>query len=542
MSGADGTEFQVDFPTLWVLADWGERHCVVPDGFRKGEPFRDYDWQLWCTLNHYRVKPTAVIGQGATAFHYRRSQIVAPQKIGKGPWSAKVVAGEAVGPTVFNGWARGGEVYDCEEWGCGCGWTYVYRAGEPTAIPQPTPLIQLTAFSVDQTDNVYRPLQSMIRNGPLSHTMRVGEEFIRLPNDGRIDVVTSSAMSRLGNPITFALQDESGIWTATNGMTRVATTQRRGAAGMGGRTMETTNAWDPSEDSVAQKTAESTAADIFRFHRVPPAHWSYRNKQERRRIHRFVYAGSLKEDGGHIDLDAIEGEAAEILATDPAEAERFFGNRIVYGQGSWLSEGLWTSLAAPRPIKPRLSICIGMDGSINNDWTGIRAETLDGWSFTPTYGPDSRPTAWNPAEWGGEIPRGEVRAALDEIMTTYQVERAYFDPEDWESEIDAWALRYGEKRVLWWRTNRITAMYEAIRRTEADLRTGALTHDGCKITATHVANARKVAKPGQKYLLAKPNERQKIDMAMASILAHEAAADARTEGWGRQTTAYAYSA
>lgn len=179
-------------------------------------------------------------------------------------------------------------------------------------------------------------------------------------------------------------------------------------------------------------------------------------------------------------------------------------------------------------------ICLGFDGSLNNDFTAIRAERWDGWQFTPTYGPDRRPTIWNPAQWGGEIPRGEVRAAIDELFTRFEIERAYFDPEDWESEIDAWALEHGAEHVLFWRTNRITPMYEAIRRFETDLATGLITHDGCPITAVHVANARKVAKPGQKYVLAKASEAQKIDAAMASILAHEAAADARAAGWTAQ--------
>jgi phage terminase large subunit-like protein len=179
----------------------------------------------------------------------------------------------------------------------------------------------------------------------------------------------------------------------------------------------------------------------------------------------------------------------------------------------------------------RLRICTGFDGSLNNDHTALRAETHAGRQFTPTYGPDRRPTIWNPAEWGGEIPRGEVRAAIDEVFTTYDVERSYWDPEDWESEIDNFALAYGEEHVLAWRTNRITPMYEAIRRFETDLITGALTHDACPITALHVGNAIKVAKPGQKYVLAKASEAQKIDAAMASILAHEAAADARAAGW-----------
>src|SRR5258707_13410614 len=97
-------EFVVDFPTLFVAADWIEAHCIVPDGlgFLRRDPFVMYDWQLWCTVNHSRIKPTAKIGQLATAFHYRRSQVIAPQKIGKGPWTATIVAAEGAGPVVFN--------------------------------------------------------------------------------------------------------------------------------------------------------------------------------------------------------------------------------------------------------------------------------------------------------------------------------------------------------------------------------------------------------------------------------------------------------
>ena len=57
-------------------------------------------------------------------------------------------------------------------------------------------------------------------------------------------------------------------------------------------------------------------------------------------------------------------------------------------------------------------ICLGFDGSENDDWTAIQAETIDGLTFTPRYGPDKRPTIWNPAEWNEQIPRGEVHAAV----------------------------------------------------------------------------------------------------------------------------------
>ncbi|MBF5002305.1 terminase [Nocardia sp. BSTN01] len=184
----------------------------------------------------------------------------------------------------------------------------------------------------------------------------------------------------------------------------------------------------------------------------------------------------------------------------------------------------------PNP-PPGTAICVGFDGSENNDWTALRAETREGFQFTPRYGPDKRPTIWNPADWGGRIPRGEVHAAVAEVFETWRVARMYADPLDWRSEIGDWALAYGEEHVMEWATNRISPMYFAIRRFETDLSTRRITHDGCPIAATHIGNARKVTKPGDKYVLGKPADHQKIDTAIASILAHEAASDAREAGW-----------
>jgi len=177
------------------------------------------------------------------------------------------------------------------------------------------------------------------------------------------------------------------------------------------------------------------------------------------------------------------------------------------------------------------AICLGFDGSENDDYTAIQAETIDGFTFTPRYGPDKRPAIWNPAEWGGQIPRGEVHAAVDELFERYRVERFYCDPQDWYSEIGDWSLKYGENHVFEWATNRSKVMYAEIKRFEIDLATKRITHDGCPIAGLHLANARKAAKPGQQYVLIKPTNHQKIDAAMARILAHTAASDAREEGW-----------
>ncbi len=336
-------EFVVDFPTLGYLqADWIAWHCPIPDGFHKGEPFVLMDWQLWCTANHGRVREKTpwrpenpVKNQ---AFTNRRSLVVGPQKYGKSPYAASMTLVMALGPDLFAGWAQGGERYECSTWGCGCGFVYEYEPGEPMGMPWPTPLVQLLATSEDQVKNTWTPLQAMIRMGPLAERVRLGEQFIRIGDDGRIDKVTSSALSRLGNPTTGFIQDETGTYTKSNGLVEVAQTMRRGTTAMGGRGIELTNSWDPSEMSTAQQTFESRAPDLFRFFRQAPKNLSYKNKRERRKIHAYVYAGA-----GHIDLDSIEAEAFELLEQDPAQAERFYGNRLVRGLGAWLPDGLWES-------------------------------------------------------------------------------------------------------------------------------------------------------------------------------------------------------
>lgn len=520
-----------------LVADWIEAHCVVPDGFDKGDPFTLQNEQLIFVANHYAVKEDAAFGELATAFVHRRSALIRAQKWGKSPLIAAFICAEGVGPVVFAGFAEPGEVYDCREHGCGCGWVREYEPGEPKGRPWPTPLIQLTATTEDQVENTYDALRPMIDAGPLSVVIpRTGEEFIRLPNGGRIDVVTSKATSRLGQRVTFVVQDETGIWVDAR-MKKVASTQRRGLAGMGGRSIETTNAWDPSEDSVAQATFESQSRDIYKDFRTPPNKWQFSLKPDRRKIFKFNYEGAP-----WVNIDAIEAEAAELLEKSPAEAERFFGNRIVAGDGKWLDLGVWEAKQEQREVAPGTRVCLGFDGSDVDDWTGIRAETLDGYQFTPTFA-GGRPTIWDPKAHGGRVPRGEVNAAVEELFEKYDVVRMYCDPPYWQSEVDAWAGRW-EKRVFPWETYRPAQMHAALERLKTDVASpdSEFTHDGCEQTATHIRNAVERPRPGLRYILGKASEKQKIDLAMSSALAHEAAGDAIAKGANAVTDSYVYFA
>lgn len=521
-------EFVVDFPALWVVPAWIQRHCTIPDGDRKGDPFRLYDWQLWCSVNHYRIKPRARVGQKAPAFFHRRSQVVAPQKTGKGPWSATIIAAEALGPTVFAGWAKVGDKYRCRDHGCPCGWVYSYREGEPMGRPWATPLIQLLASAEDQTDNVYRPLQAMARHDRMCGRMRVGEEFIRLPNDGRIDVVTSSALARLGNPITFALQDETQLYTATNRLIKVAETQRRGLAGMGGRSVETTNAPDPTVDSTARRTMESKAQDVFRFHRIPPTHLDYAIEAERREIHTYVYAGSqhvLEHDG----LDAIEAEAVELMEKDPAQAERFYGNRLVAGSGSAFDLNRFKHLARPKyEVPPGELIVAGVDGAKFRDALALIAtDVVTGhqWPLDIQERPHDAPDDY-------EHDFDQADRAMLNAFDTWQVWRVYIDPQWIDDLVNVWQGRWGDKVIVPWLTHRIRPMCFALAEYHAAIKSGDMTNNGDPTFTSHIGNATKrmtnVLDDDRRpmWLIEKPEERRKIDASMGGALSWKARGDA----------------
>lgn len=553
---------------LLVVPEWIEAHCVIPDRSHSGLPFLLADEQLTFVANHYMVRGSAKFNAAAErdprlpknplaeAFVYRRSQLVRAQKWGKSPLISAFVCAEGVGPVLFAGWAVEGDVYDCADFGCYCGWVYEYAAGEPMGRPWSSPLIQITATSEDQTDNTYDALRPMIELGPLSSLIpKTGEEFIRLPNDGRIDVVTSKGNSRLGQRVTFVVQDETGLWLKSNGGHNLAKKQRQGLAGMGGRAIETTNAWDPAADSVAQRTFESQAKDVNRDFRQPPANLSFRNKAERRKIFQFNYAGAP-----WVSVETIEGEAAEMMEKDPADAERFFGNRLVAGAGKWVTEADWDAKAQdgkdgrPEPITvaPRTAVAMGMDLSNNNDWTGIRLETSDLHQFTPTYrvGGEDRLAVWDPTNFGGFIPRGEVRAAVDFLASEFHIVRAYIDPagsamgaidesaihedDSWRTELAEWATKYGAEVFVGWSCARVSPMHASLEQFRSAIRNpdSRFTHDGDTVTRTHITNAVMIAKTMQRYVLGKPHgaDHQKIDQAMSSTLAHEATMDALRAG------------
>ncbi len=181
-----------EYPTLgYDVGEWIESHVVIPDGYRKGEPFVLTDEMWRFLLRFYQLHEDAEPWPGPFGLRHTGGQLRRSQKWGKDPLGAAVILAEALGPSRFDG-------FDAD--------------GEPVGAPYPTPLIVCLGTSEDQTDNTWRPSLSMIRNGPLIDSpliREVGETKVELASGGRIEPVTTSAKARLGAPMTFVTLTEA---------------------------------------------------------------------------------------------------------------------------------------------------------------------------------------------------------------------------------------------------------------------------------------------------------------------------------------------
>lgn len=495
-----------DLTLGYEVALWIEDNCAIPDGDRAGEPFVLTDEQLRFVLWWYALNPDG-------SFRFRRSLLVRPQKWGKGPLSAAIICAEAAGPVVFDGFDQG---------------------GLPKGRPWATPWIQVVAVSEDQTDNVWTALVPMIELGNLSAEVPdTGKTRINLTGPtgakGLIEPVTSAAISRLGQRLTFALHDETHSWTDHNGGSKLADTQRRNLGGMGGRSLETTNAWDPAEDSVAQHTFEVNLPDVLVDYPEPRA-GSIRNHRERKRVLKHAYAGAP-----WVDLDRIDSEIEELVGRDPGQAERFFLNRIVAGADRAFDVKVFKSLGNGERIPNGRKVTLGFDGARHHDATGIVATDI-GSGHQQVVAVWERPADVPEDEW--EVPSVEVHDAVAEAFDIWDVWRIYADPPYWQTEIDEWAGRYGAERVVKWWTNRLKSMAFAIESWQTDFMDGKLSHDGNEVLVRHVGHA--VKRPTRMrddngaflWVISKDGQKspRKIDLVMAAILSWKGRSDAISDG------------
>lgn len=506
------------FPTLGdAVGEWIEAHCVVPDGYLKGQPYKLTDEMWRFLLHYYRLFEHAAPWPATEALAYYGGQLRRSQKWGKDPFGAAILWAEALGPTRFDGWDA---------------------AGEPVGAPYPTPLIACLGTSEEQTDNTWRPFVSMAQNGPLIDLpgLDVGLTRCMLPGGGKVEPVTTSARARLGAPMTMATITESHLFTLQGGFRRVVGAVKRNIAGMDGRWLELTNAWDPTEGSEAQVTAESGNERVYIDTIEPCRVEVLADDEELYRELLRQYGDSARERGGWVNIRGRIMHEVRSESHLEADRRRFFLNEIVVGQSAFCPPERWDLLARPdEPLQPGEVIALGFDGSKKRDATALVAERLSDrrlfqvriWERPDDAGPD-----WH-------IPTAEVDRVVRDMFGAYRVAVMFADPYKWQDYLDAWAAGFGEQRVVEYPTNVEQRFDKAIDRITTALANGEVTHDGAAVLTQHVRNtvmvkgSKKKARPGEDetlqthYMkLAKRADGAWIDGTVAAVLAHAAAAHA----------------
>jgi hypothetical protein len=519
-----GPAFPGEFPTLgYLVADWIEDSCAIPDRHVAGDPFRLSDEQLEHLLWEYRLHPDAVFdpNRPSAPFVYVGNVLIRSQKWGKGPFSAARICAQAAGPVLFAGW-------DAD--------------GEPVGRPWPTPHVQVTAASEDQTKNIWRALTPMIELGAIGDVIEdTGQQSIYLPSGGVIERVTSAALSRLGARITYVEQDQTESYYETNGRHELADTQRRNLAGTGGRWSATANAWDPSENSQAQIDCESRLPDVYvNYPDAPVGSWM--NMRDRRRIVKAAYKGAP-----WVDIDRILSECARLDAKkDPGQAERFYGNRIVAGSSKAFDIESYKELEGPAGIEPGRLVALGFDGALFYDATGLVATDVET-GHQVVVAAWRRPTSLSDeAEW--QVPIDEVNEAVDFAMEHWKVWRLYGDPPHYREDMARWAGRYEDQVVEWWTNNRKKMAY-SLKAFRNDMRPDVMSHgplnDSREAHANHDALIEHIGNAVRRstnirdeedgtflWLISKDGQKspRKIDLAMAACLSWEARTDAIKAG------------
>src|SRR5690606_31467979 len=131
--------------------------------------------------------------------------------------------------------------------------------GEPVGIEHPMPWVNLAGVSEQQTQNTMTVVLSMLEGSPAAdrYGLDVGLSRVYKPGGGRLVPITASSSTQEGARPSFAVLDETHHWTASNGGWKLAEVIRRNLAksrdGMA-RSIETTNAHAPGEESVAEKS------------------------------------------------------------------------------------------------------------------------------------------------------------------------------------------------------------------------------------------------------------------------------------------------
>lgn len=514
------------YPTLGPqVCDFIEQNMCFGPGDLLGQPVVLDQEKLALIYRMYEVFPRGHALEGRRRF--QRCAVSLPKGSGKTELAAWVAACElhADAPVRCDGWTKG---------------------GEPMGRPVTDPYIPMVAYTEEQSSELaYGALVEILKHSQLRHDFDIGlDRILRSKGNGKAVTLSSSPSARDGARTTFCVCDETHLWVlnrlvhahqvlmnnlpkrkiAQSWMFEVTTAPEPGAGSVAEATMDFAIAVD--EGRIAE-------ASFFFFHRAASPEHDVSTEEGAR----AAIIESSGEAASWRDIDGIMNRWKD-PTVNRTLWERVWCNRLVKSGSQAFDVPRWKALAkADYKAKPGALITVGFDGAQFHDGTGLECCEVDTgflwteglWECPP--GGEKRTPPW-------QVPTDEVDAKVRWLFEYYDVWRMYADPPYWQSWIALWTSLFGKEQVLEWWTNRRKPMSNALENFNTAITDGAISHDGDKRLTRHLGNSRKVEQAQKDengralWLIQKdrPDSPNKIDLAMAAVLAWEARTDAIAAG------------
>ena len=528
----------------WLAIWWIETFCVHGPGDVQGQPVELDDEFSAFILDVYALNK-----------HGRRLYDSAFLSRAKGRAKSElagfITLFEAIGPARFDGYAEGTEYYEYADQ------VYRYSKGEPIGKEITAPFIRCLATEESQAGNTYDNVYFNLTEGPLAETLpkdAAGLTRIYLPGGGEIVPSTASSSSKDGGRETFSVMDETHLYTRPDLKRMYATVRRNLAKRKGAEpwSLETSTMYLPGENSVAEETHElakkilegKTKRQRLLFdHRQADPDTDLSSEDE-------IRAG-LKETYGPfsevMDIDRIMSEIFD-PRNDPQDSRRYYFNQPTSSKDAYLSAPEWNACYEAKTVSKGEEITLGFDGSRKRSRGVTDATALIGCRVSDGHLFEIR--VWEqpdgPAGEGWEIPVAEVDHEVRQAFEHYNVVGMFADPAKWESYIATWEAEYGKKLkvkssqqhpIEWWMTgNRSYLVVRALEQFSNSVLDRELTHEGLALTR-HVLNARRrIGRSGVSIAKEHPDSPNKIDAAVAAVLAFQCRLQALSKGEATKST------
>jgi hypothetical protein len=502
----------------WEAIHWASKYLRQPDGEYAGDRWEFIESQVRFLLWWYALDE---LGRWMFYHGVRRY----PKGAGKSPFAAVMALIELLAPVRL-------DHFDNRMIG-GC-------IGRPVSMP----LVQIAATSQDQANiNTMRMIQAMLPKRSRirdDYDMETGKTVFHVPGGGQLMIITSSPTTEEGALVTFAILDQTESFLPNNGGVKLSEVLERNVGKRGNRLVETSNAWEPGRESIAESTFDAWVAQeegrlrgrgrILYDARMAPPDIDFENDKSIERGVTYAYG-----DAYWVDADDIVQNRILSPKTKLDISKRFYLNWPTSPDDAWTTPQLWARMADPEfRIDDEDDIALGFDGSRINDSTaliGCHIET----GFVFTIG------IWETDGGRRGIPIEEVDDTVRAARDRWNVRAFFADVNEWEEStkiswralfteddtLSIWSVPGGRdpQPVAWdmrSHTGEFTQACEMVL-SEIESNPFGFIHDGDSILGRHVANARRRPNRwGISISKEAPKSPHKIDGCVSMIIARHA--------------------